>query len=155
MNNISLNQTALLDRLQCYFPYIDDIQLHHYCLAYSDFGMMHSDFLSYILNYYNNIHIIFYFYCAEQNIYQIMQQFTITNSNDVQKLNHFYFHDNIKNHHFSYFYIIYDPNYKFIILSDDSLDFSLLLYNINLVKKSFLKTIVDYFILFDEIITHV
>lgn len=155
MKNLQLNQTELLHRLQLYFPNIANIHLNRYYLAVTDFAVIHSDFFKYIINYFNHINILFYFYDAEKDQFEIIKKFNISNIHDAKKVAHFYFHENINQNQFSYFYIIYDPNYKFIILSDDSLDFSLLLYNINLVKKPFLKTIVDYFILFDEIITHV
>lgn len=147
MKNIHINKVELLNRLNLYFPNIKDNLFNNYNFGISDYGIMRSDLLQYITKYSTDIYIVFYFYNAKKNVFELIKKIQINNIRDVEKVEYFYFNENIKSNKYSYFYIIYKINYEFLILSDDSLDYSLLLYEKQLIFSEFINLLNDYFIL--------
>lgn len=147
MQNIHINKTELLNRLYLCFPNIRDNLVGNYNYGISDYAIIRSDLFQDITKYLKKMCIIFYFYNATYNAFESIKKMQINNIRDVEKVKYFYFHENMKSNKFSYFYITYEINYEFLILSDDSLDYSLLLYDKLLISSEFIKLLDDYFIL--------
>lgn len=150
MFNIHLHLQQTLIQFKQYFPNIEHIQLKHYQFGLSDYGVMYSGFLEYIIQHVHHLKMIFYTFDVSSNQYQPVTTFDLRNHHDINTIQDFYFKENLQSKQFCYFYIIYDIHYRVMILSDDSLDRSLLLYQPNQIRKTFKHSIPDYFIMLDD-----
>lgn len=145
--NIHQHLEYMLIQLQQNFPNIEQIQLKSYQFGLSDYGVMYSDFLDEIIQYSYHLKMIFYTFDILSQKYQIVKIFDLTHQTHIQHIKNFYFEENLQSQNFCYFYILYDIYHHLIIVSDDSSDLSLLLYQPNQVSKNFKQTIPDYFIM--------
>lgn len=145
MKNLSVDEKDLFDQINHYYLQSNDIDANKYNIGVADYGLMCSDFFSYILDYFDNIDIKFYFYDVDTNLYQMIKCIHVSNENDFRGLSDFYFFENGRSTLFSYFYIAHDRNNNFITISNESMDLSLIFMN-NLAQILLSQGVDDYFV---------